>query len=318
MSGMESDGGSFHRGGGSRLSMRQKSMERKRVNKEHNSNFRAGYVPIDEDRLHKTGIRGRKLTLGIILIVILFILVVINFILTVLLLHVLVIDHNGMETLDFMDDGTLRFKYGGDMGNVRPLDSKMGGFGNQDFELTGDNQPVVAQNRITDQIRGGSVQVEPGKTTIKGDHGLDIVDPKTNQTIFTTDYDSKEFKMPDGVDNLNVRKAQTFRVASPLNSDLRVSTARNAIFRGNEGVNILGRANESVVRGNAFVQAGGGLYINNTRLPRSSPDPLSVIDRGTTTYKICVCTPSGKLFRVPITRPGQGCHTVNENINPCL
>ncbi len=50
---LQSDGrGSF--------SMREKSLVKRNINREHNSNFRAGYVSINEDQLHKTGIRGRK------------------------------------------------------------------------------------------------------------------------------------------------------------------------------------------------------------------------------------------------------------------
>lgn len=60
--------------------MREKAVERRNVNKEHNSNFKAGYIPIDEDRLHKTGLRGRKGNLAICVIVLLFILAVINLI----------------------------------------------------------------------------------------------------------------------------------------------------------------------------------------------------------------------------------------------
>ena len=42
------------------MSMREKSQLKRRINKEHNSNFRAGYVPVNEVYLHKAGIRGRK------------------------------------------------------------------------------------------------------------------------------------------------------------------------------------------------------------------------------------------------------------------
>ena len=35
-------------------------MVRHRVNREHSSNFNAGYINIDEQYLHKTGVRGRK------------------------------------------------------------------------------------------------------------------------------------------------------------------------------------------------------------------------------------------------------------------
>lgn len=60
--------------------MREKAIERRSVNKEHNSNFRAGYIPIEEERLHKTGLRGRKGIIAIGIIILLFLLALINLI----------------------------------------------------------------------------------------------------------------------------------------------------------------------------------------------------------------------------------------------
>ena len=50
----------FQRSESANLSMREKSTLKRRINREHNSNFRAGYININEAYLHKTGIRGRK------------------------------------------------------------------------------------------------------------------------------------------------------------------------------------------------------------------------------------------------------------------
>lgn len=61
-------------------SMREKAIERRSINKEHNSNFKAGYVPIEEERLHKTGLRGRKGNMAVCIIVLLFLLALINLI----------------------------------------------------------------------------------------------------------------------------------------------------------------------------------------------------------------------------------------------
>lgn len=61
-------------------SMREKAIERRNINKEHNSNFKAGYVPIEEERLHKTGLRGRKGNIAVCVVVLLFLLALINLI----------------------------------------------------------------------------------------------------------------------------------------------------------------------------------------------------------------------------------------------
>lgn len=60
--------------------MREKAIERRGINKEHNSNFKAGYVPIEEERLHKTGLRGRKGNMAVCIIILLFLLALINLI----------------------------------------------------------------------------------------------------------------------------------------------------------------------------------------------------------------------------------------------
>ena len=60
------------------MSMREKSLHRRRVNREHNSNFRAGYVHINEEHLHKAGLRGRKKCFFIMAIVLLALLVISN------------------------------------------------------------------------------------------------------------------------------------------------------------------------------------------------------------------------------------------------
>lgn len=64
-------------------SMREKAIERRSINKEHNSNFKAGYVPIEEERLHKTGLRGRKGNMAVCIVILLFLLALINLIVSI-------------------------------------------------------------------------------------------------------------------------------------------------------------------------------------------------------------------------------------------
>lgn len=58
--------------------MRQKSALKRRITREHNSNFRAGYININEQYLHKTGIRGRKRYFLYCLVALLFIVAIVN------------------------------------------------------------------------------------------------------------------------------------------------------------------------------------------------------------------------------------------------
>lgn len=68
----------FQRDTTANLSMRQKSALKRRITREHNSNFRAGYININEQYLHKTGIRGRKRYFLYCLVALLFIVAIVN------------------------------------------------------------------------------------------------------------------------------------------------------------------------------------------------------------------------------------------------
>lgn len=77
--------------------MREKAIERRSINKEHNSNFKAGYVPIEEERLHKTGLRGRKGNMAVCFVVLLFLLALINLIVSRLIVHLINIRCTSLE-----------------------------------------------------------------------------------------------------------------------------------------------------------------------------------------------------------------------------
>ncbi|KAM3672576.1 beta-sarcoglycan [Ammospiza nelsoni] len=294
-------------------SMREKAVERRNVNKEHNSNFKAGYIPIDEDRLHKTGLRGRKGNLAICVIVVLFILAVINLIITLVIWAVIRIGPNGCDSMEFHESGLLRFKQVSDMGVIHPLyKSTVGGRRNEDLVITGNNQPIVFQQGTT------KLSVEKDKTSITSDIGMEFVDPRTQNTLFSTDYETHEFHLPNGVKILNVQKASTERITSNATSDLNIKVDGRAIVRGNEGVFITGKTIEFRMGGNMELKAensiilNGSVMVSPTRLPSSSyGDQFS--NGNWLRFKLCMCA-DGTLFKVQVTGHNMGCQT---SANPC-
>ncbi|XP_075715794.1 beta-sarcoglycan isoform X3 [Rhinoderma darwinii] len=231
-------------------SMREKAVERRNVNKEHNSNFKAGYIPIDEDRLHKTGLRGRKGNLAICVIVLLFILAVINLI-------------------------------------------------------------VILQQGST------VLKVDKNKTSITSDIGMEFVDPRTQNTLFSTDYEKHEFHLPKGVKTLNVQRASTERITSSASSDLKINVDGQITVRGNEGVYIMGKTIDFRTGGNIVLKAeksiilNGSVMVTPSRLPTSTGELM--YDDGTERYKLCMCA-DGTLFRVLVESRNMGCQT---SVNPC-
>ncbi|XP_069049961.1 beta-sarcoglycan isoform X2 [Lepisosteus oculatus] len=279
-------------------SMREKAIERRTSNKEHNSNFRAGYVPIEEERLHKTGLRGRKGSLAICVIVLLFLLALVNLIITLVIWAVIRIGPNGCDSVEFHQSGLLRFKQKADMGVVHPLHkSTVGGRRNENLVLTGNNQPVVFQQGTT------TLSVDKDKTSITSDVGMSFVDPRSHSTFFSTDFDNHEFHLPKGVKVLSVRKASTERITSNASSDLTIRVDGKAIVRGNEGVFIMGKTVEFRMGGDIELKAensivlNGSVMVSPSRIPNSSASGELLFDEGLERYKLCMCA-DGTLFRV--------------------
>ncbi|XP_064418990.1 beta-sarcoglycan isoform X1 [Latimeria chalumnae] len=294
-------------------SMREKAVERRNINKEHNSNFKAGYIPINEERLHRTGLRGRKGNLAICVIVVLFLLAVINLIITLVIWTVIRIGPSGCDSMEFHESGLLRFKQESDMGVIHPLHkSTVGGRRNEDLVITGNNQPVVFQQGTT------KLSVEKEKTSITSDIGMAFVDPRTQKTLFSTDYETHEFHLPEGVKTLNVQKASTGRITSNATSDLNIKAGGKAIVRGNEGVFIMGKTIEFRMGGYMELKAensiilNGSVMVSTSRLPSSSSGE-AVFDGGWERYKLCMCA-DGTLFRVQVKSHNMGCQTSD---NPC-
>ncbi|EGW12057.1 Leucine-rich repeat-containing protein 66 [Cricetulus griseus] len=288
--------------------MREKAVERRNVNKEHNSNFKAGYIPIDEDRLHKTGLRGRKGNLAICVIVLLFILAVINLLITLVIWAVIRIGPNGCDSMEFHESGLLRFKQVSDMGVIHPLyKSTVGGRRNENLVITGNNQPQGTTK----------LSVEKNKTSITSDIGMQFFDPRTQNILFSTDYETHEFHLPSGVKSLNVQKASTERITSNATSDLNIKVDGRAIVRGNEGVFIMGKTIEFHMGGNVELKAENSIILNGTvmvsptRLPSSSSGDQSG-SGDWVRYKLCMCA-DGTLFKVQVTGHNMGCQ-VSDNV----
>ncbi|XP_076320829.1 sarcoglycan beta isoform X1 [Tachypleus tridentatus] len=314
--------------GNNTLSMREKALLKNHVNKQHNSNFQAGYVPIYEPYLHKTGLRGRKGMLFYCLVVILFIIALANLAVTLLLLSVLRIGY-GMESLEFISHGLLlRFLNHADLGKVIPAYGVVAGFGNEDLTLTGNNQKVIIQAKnVMDAAsligNGPSMEVGVDHILIQNADEFRVRSPSTGRTLFSTNY--KDFKLPPGISNLAVKEAHVSRITSATSEPLTIFSQYQTVLKGNEGLSIDGQEIVWVAGLDVYLKSVNqsvrldgkkGVRLSTDKLPLAA-EPLSGARRW---YKVCVCMPSGKVFRVPVRNYGHGCNDVRfpESINPCV
>lgn len=307
------------------LSMRDKALLKRSVSKHHNNNFKAGYVPVHEQHLANTGIRGRKTFLFWALVFLIFILAVGNLFLTMLILGVLRLA-NGMESLELVSqESTINFFGSVDLGSVYKHDGLLEGFADDPVEIVGDNGSVFfnVPEKPTRPIR---MRVDKNGTFIKNIDDFDVRDKDSNIVFSVT---APHFRNLKNMSELSSKTIEANRISSPINSDLLISS-NSVHIKGAEGTSIDGSqialsADHNIVlraeNGSIMFSAHGGIYVDSTKLKHSSAPNYS--SSNSAQYKVCVCMPQGKLFRVPVPVSPDArvfCNQINmsQQHNPCM
>jgi len=291
--------------------------------------FRAGYVPVHEQSLHKTGLRGRKTYAFWTLVMLLFFLALANLLLTFIILGVLRLGQ-GMESLELVPEKSLVMFYGNtDLDRIYKRDGKLEGFDECPVEITGDNGSVhIILVDKEGHVTEPKINVTLSSTIITGVNSFDVRDPVTNLSVFSTGFPN--FGLPRGVKKLHIRMAQTRRITSPVNASLFLRSDTVTRLRGSEGTHMEGReivwsADQDIhlksVNGSVILSGREGISVDIKSIPIASGN-----ERGNPTsvqYKVCVCMPEGKVFRVPVPLGGNnkhiGCHVdLSSHTNPCM
>lgn len=311
------------------MSIRDKSLLKRNINKHHNNNMRAGYVPVHEDSLHKTGLRGKKTYAFWILVGLLCLLACANMVLTIVILKVLRLGQ-GMESIEIMPQNSIvKFHGNTDFGNIYKRDGRLEGFRDEPVKIIGDNGPVSIDVRDSGGTISKVLQVKQNESHIKGVESFNVLDSSTNKSIFSTDFPN--FGLPRGVRNINVKLAETHRISSPKDDKLVLKSDATARLIGNEGTSIKGKeiilgADQFVVlksmNGSIILSGGKGVTVDVKNIPIVGSGSRSGMPV-TIQYKVCVCMPKGKLFRVPVntgSSSSTACHNVNlsPQLNPCI
>ena len=291
--------------------------------------FRAGYVPVHEQSLHKTGLRGRKTYAFWTLVMLLFFLALGNLLLTFIILGVLRLGQ-GMESLELVPEKSLVMFYGNtDLDRIYKRDGKLEGFDECPVEITGDNGSVHI-NLVDKEghVTEPKINVTLNNTIITGVNSFDVRDPVTNHSVFSTGFPN--FGLPRGVKKLDIRMAQTRRITSPVNASLFLRSDKHTVLRGSEGTRMEGReivwsADQDIylksVNGSVILSGREGISVDIKSIP------IALGDGGNPTslhFKVCVCMPEGKVFRVPVpmgvSNKHVGCHNVDlsSHTNPCM
>lgn len=304
------------------LSMRDKTLLKRSVSKHHNNNFKAGYVPVHEQYLHKTGLRGRKTFAFWTLVGLLFILAIGNLILTMTILGVLKLGQ-GMESLELVpEEYAIKFFGDTNLDNVYKRDGLIEGYDDEPINILANNGTIVMNflsrnGRLTEKLH----LIKNG-TYVKNVDTFEIKD-KNGKILFTTN--NPKFNIRKNLKNIDTEMIQTSRIVSPINDDLQIN-AKNITLKGAEGTNIESkeidwRADQHIylktINGSIVLSSTKGLFIEKLPIITERPNFVS------SQYKVCVCMPQGKLFRIPVPKDSKSpiyCNHINlsPKHNPCM
>lgn len=168
-------------------------------------------------------------------------------------------------------------------------------------------------------------------TQFNGISEFDLRDPSTNEVIFTTHRPT--YNMPAGASNLMAKAISASSIRAAINEDLILNTTQhkkqtNKIsIRGSEGVQMNGEelvldadnVQLTTHNGSIVFSNNKGIYLNMKRIPVVPERTGIKIDEKQ--YKICVCMPEGRIFRVAMPTKNtvkDVCSYLNFQTDPCI
>lgn len=178
---------------------------------------------------------------------------------------------------------------------------------------------------ISFEVGSSRLSVNENGVTIKAKNGLKVHSSITGKQLFPPDFNNipipalSSLSVPGGIKNVH-------KIRSPTNRDLIIESSNNLQIIGSEGVkmdsktiNLHGSTiNLSSANGSIIFQGEKGIFIDPSKLPFSS-DSSDDSKNYDLQSKLCICAKNGKIFKLKLLYPDQGCSDVRfpESSNPC-
>lgn len=209
-----------------------------------------------------------------------------------------------------------------DLDHIYKRDGRIEGFQDKPVEISAEGSPIFIN--LSKNGRGvNKVRIDPNETVFRGLNSFEIRS-KTDTTVFT--LNEPLFETLKNVGNFKTKHIQTNKIRSEVNENLRID-ADLINFKGAEGTvmeskEIIWNADQDIylksINGSIVLAGEDGILIDINRIPVAK---LSNRNYLMLQFKICVCMPEGKLFRIPVVDPNERvyCHHVNllPQYNPC-
>ena len=259
-----------------------------------------------------------------------------------------------MEAIEFLPGNDAIKLFGNaDLGEVYKHDGIISSFAGENLDISGEDAKVILQAGMS--AKSPRLTLSPDSIRLENVHDLSLLDPQSGEVIFSTS--DPELELPAGLRVLETEEAEVGRISSPVGEDMMVRSDRELSIRGAEGITIEGKKIDLTSNGDitikseiGAVELSGGLVLDTVMLPHGGVGGYQVcllsfqsfavslynflefakkenfFQGEIGQFKLCVCMPSGLLFKVAIpddnpSRPSNfqiGCHSVDlSGENPC-
>ncbi|KAK4881791.1 hypothetical protein RN001_005110 [Aquatica leii] len=297
------------------ISIRDKSLLKRSIPKHHNNNnnCKAGYIPVHQQDYNKVGLQGRKTFAFWTLVFLLFILAFGNLILTIVILGVLRLGQ-GMQSLELIpDEQALKFIGDTDLGNIYKRDGKIEGFLNIPVEIVSKNGSLIVKLAIKYGRSINKIKVDSNGTTLEEIDEFEIKN-KNNGLIFSTN--STDFVKYKNLNNIDTKMMETNRVVSPVNKELEFE-GRHVFLKGAEGTNMESKKITWSADQNIHLESRS-LLINSSNVVIVDTILSKHNEFSKAHYKVCICMPQGKLFKLRLPSPNVKIFCNQVASNPCM
>lgn len=210
-----------------------------------------------------------------------------------------------------------------DLDHVYKRNGKLESYQDEPMEITSNDSPLLLN--LARNGRGTTkVKIDPTDILFKGLNSFEVKE-KENETIFSVN--EPIFRNLRNVNNIKTKYTYTNKIRSPIGESLKVD-GETVNLKGAEGSQIESKeifwsADQDIylksINGSIVLSTKEGIFIDLNRIPVARLSTKTYI---TSQFKVCVCMPKGKLFRIPVVRPSEKayCHHINTSLehNPCI
>ncbi|KAL1505307.1 hypothetical protein ABEB36_004901 [Hypothenemus hampei] len=290
-----------------------------------NNHFKAAYVNCDNEFRSTAIVRGRKTFAFWIMVILLLLLTIGNCLITLTVVGVLKIG-NGMQSMEYLpDEKSIKLFGDVDLGRIYKQNGLLQGFAEENVEITAENDKVHINLYSKPSRMFPKLILEKNDTSFNGISSFKVTNKEKEIVL---DVARPLFGNLKNVNALKSKSLSTNKVKSKIDDNLKIEADSSIHLKGNEGAKIEAReiiwtTEQDIflksVNGSIVLSAEEGISINVDRLPLAKTTKSIYV---TAQFKICVCMPQGKLFRVPLVnaRDQVYCHQVDMSpeFNPCI